>query len=95
MFRSNEVSTLILPLLVTLSKDENLTVRQTCLESLLDLSDHLSDSKSIEQVIEMIISLIKFGLSSRTSNFTTIIALRLSDLCHTLTSKCEKHNKNL
>jgi len=83
---------LILPLLIILSKDENLTVRQTCFESLLDLHNQLNDSKSIEQVGEMIISLVKFGLSSKTSNFYSTIALRLSDLCDALTSK-KKRNK--
>ncbi len=78
---------MIVPLLVILSKDENLTVRQTCFESLLDLNDYLNDSRSIEQVSEMIISLVKFGLSSRTSKFVSTIALRLADLCHALTSK--------
>ncbi|CAF4699562.1 unnamed protein product [Rotaria sp. Silwood1] len=80
----NQILNLILPLLVTLSKDDNLAVRQTCFESLLDLSNNLNDSRSIQQVNEMIISLIKFGLSSRTSKFITTIALHLSDLCHTL-----------
>ncbi|CAF2512648.1 unnamed protein product [Rotaria sp. Silwood2] len=81
----NQMLNLILPLLVILSKDDNLTVRQTCFESLLDLSKNLNDSRSIEQVNNMIISLIKFGISSRTSKFVTTIALRLSDLCHALT----------
>jgi hypothetical protein len=72
---------------VILSKDENLTVRQTCFESLLDLNDYLNDSKSIEQVSEMIISLVKFGLSSRTSKFVSTIALHLDDLCRALTGK--------
>ncbi|CAF1015603.1 unnamed protein product [Adineta steineri] len=82
---SDKVPTMILPLLVILSKDENLTVRQTCFESLLDLRTYFNDSKLIEQVSEIIISLVKFGLSSRTSKFISIIALRLSDLCHAFT----------
>lgn len=78
---------LILPLLVILSTDENLIVRQTCFESLLDLHKQLIDSESIEEVSEMIISLVKFGLSSKTSKFISTIALRLGDLCHALTGK--------
>ncbi len=74
-------------MLVILSKDDNLTVRQTCFESLLDLRNQLNDSKSIEQVGEMIIALVKFGLSSKTPRFFSTIALRLSDLCDALTSK--------
>ena len=90
-FRSNEIPTLILPLLVILSKDENLTVRQTCFESLLDLRIQLNDSRLIEQVSEMITSLVKFGISSRASKFVSTIALRLPDLCHTFTSKQKKY----
>jgi hypothetical protein len=71
--------------LVILSKDENLIVRQTCFQSLLDLRNQLNDSISMEQMGEMIISLIKFGLSSKVSTFVSTIALRLSDLCQTLT----------
>jgi hypothetical protein len=87
IFRSNKIPSLILPLLVILSKDENLTVRQTCFESLLDLRNQLNDSRLIEQVSEMIISLVKFGLSSRTSKFVSTIALHLPDLCQAFTSK--------
>ncbi len=83
---------LILPLLVILSKDENLIVRQTCFESLVDLRNQLNDSKSTEQVGEMIISLVKFGLSSKASTFISTIALRLSDLCQVLTSKKRLRN---
>lgn len=86
-FRSHKVVNLILPLLVILSTDENLIVRQTCFESLLDLHKQLIDSESIEEVSEMIISLVKFGLSSKTSKFISTIALRLGDLCHALTGK--------
>jgi hypothetical protein len=71
--------------LVILSKDENLIARQTCFESLLDLRNQLNDSQSIEQVGEMIISLVKFGLSSNASTFISTIALRFSDLCQALT----------
>ena len=87
MFRSDKIVNLVLPLLIILSTDENLTVRQTCFESLLDLRNQLNDSKSIEGVSEMIISLVKFGLSSKTSKFISTIALRLSNLCHAFTSK--------
>ncbi|CAF3920027.1 unnamed protein product [Rotaria magnacalcarata] len=85
LFESNQMLNLILPLFVILSKDDNLNVRQTCFESLLDLSNSLNDSRSIEQVSDMIIALIKFGLSSRTSKFVSTIAIRLHDLCHALT----------
>ena len=76
---------LILPLLITLSEDENLIARQTCFESLVDLRNQLKDSQSIEKVGGMIISLVKFGLSSNQPTFTTTIALRISDLCQALT----------
>ncbi len=92
VFRSNKLVNLILPLLVILSKDENLIVRQTCFESLVDLRNQLNDSKSTEQVGEMIISLVKFGLSSKASTFISTIALRLSDLCQVLTSKKRLRN---
>ncbi|CAF1057142.1 unnamed protein product [Adineta ricciae] len=82
---SDKVSTLILPLLVILSKDENLTVRQTCLESLLILHNELNEPKWNEQVREMITSLVKFGLSSRTSTFLTSIAVHLPEICHAFT----------
>ncbi len=71
--------------MVILSKDENLIVRQTCFQSLLDLRNQLDDSISMEQMGEMIISLVKFGLSSKASTFISTIALRLADLCQTLT----------
>ncbi|CAF3242289.1 unnamed protein product [Rotaria socialis] len=85
LFESNQMLNLILPLFVILSKDDNINVRQTCFESLLDLSNSLNDSRSIEQVSDMIIALIKFGLSSRTLKFVSTIAIRLHDLCHALT----------
>ena len=75
-----------------LSKDENLIVRQTCFESLLDLRNQFNDSKSIEQVSEMIIALTKFGLASKMPKFLLTIALRLADLCHTLTGKIGLRN---
>lgn len=86
-FRPNQIINLILPLFVVLSKDDNLIVRQTCLESVLDLTNYLNDSKSIESATQMIVSLIKFGLSSRTLTFITTIALRLSDICNVFHGK--------
>lgn len=79
---SNRIVDLILPLLVILSKDDNLTVRQTCFQTLLDLRTYSIDSKSIN---EMIISLVKYAFVSKSSQFLSIIALRLDDLCQTLT----------
>lgn len=67
-----------------------MTVRKTCLECLLDLRKKLNESKSIEQVTEMVLSLVKFGLGSKAPNFTSTIALRLADLCHILLSKRTK-----
>ncbi|UJR30668.1 hypothetical protein I4U23_018192 [Adineta vaga] len=82
---SDKIPTLILPLLVILSKDENLNVRQTCFESLLELRNELNDPQWNEQVKDMITSLVQFGLSSRTSKFLTTIAVHLLDLCHAFT----------
>ena len=81
------MSNLVLPLLIFLSKDENLTVRRTCLEALLDVAHRLRDSETVGHVGEIIVSLVKFGLSSKTVAFMSTIALRLSDLCHTLESE--------
>lgn len=89
LFRPSDISNMILPLLVLLSKDENLLVRQSCVESLLDISERLTDEKSIEHVVEMIVSLVKFGLSSKTTKFINTIASRLADLCQTFASKRE------
>ena len=81
------MSNLILPLLIFLSKDENLTVRRSCFEALLDVADRLSDPETVGHVGEIIVSLVKFGLSSKTAAFMSTIALRLSDLCRALESE--------
>ncbi|CAF3653364.1 unnamed protein product [Rotaria sordida] len=49
-FDYSQILNLILPLLVILSKDDNLTVRQTCFESLLDLIFQIDEYKFIYEV---------------------------------------------
>lgn len=97
-FSPTETNTLILPLLVVLSKDENLIVRQNCLNSLIDLGLSLKSSKSIEEIVEMISALIKFGLASKSEKFLMKIAQRLDDLCRIFerrfkTKKTKRENR--
>lgn len=87
LLQSSNISKTIFAFFVVLSKDENLLVRQNCFESLLDVAERFVDSESTENLIEMIVSLVKFGLSSKTSSFFSVIAARLSDLCRILSRK--------